>query len=715
MNTLLTSLLRDLTRHEGLALLAGALLTSAGIVCVAAATATILRHRSARARSLAWRLALCALLIAGAWKLAPDLSPTPVAVVEWQVDWSMLPAAPAVPMVSTPLVLPEPSLWERAADKFDTWAVPVWLGVAALWMAVRVCGVLFGLRALARRAHDAAPRVVESGGRAGLPESACYRVVEHLGSPMLTGWQKLVIWLPAEAETWDETRLQAVLRHEAAHWRRKDWPWQWVAQAAVCLWWWQPLAWLARRQLRMETEHAADDMAVAGSEQAADYARTLVEIAAGLPGRTKAALGVTMLGSDGVKKRVHALMRANRWRGRIGLGALVALALVAVTLSVLVATKVEFSPQKEMYRSVAKLVAGGNHVQDSNWKEQAQDFYGTIIETLESSEMRRRAIARLQALEPKLKTSEVEIRVAQSKGSAIFSVLATGEDPKFTRALLDALLDEFIAFRQSIREQAQGKTVKTLLQETVAKQKAMEDRNAALTLFAQKNNILTNTNGNNFLAQSLNNLQAQREQVRTQLTELKLFFEQSPKENWKPDIMRLSASTPARPLTQMEEVYLKTKSELFVLNNERDFLLKDHKADHPEVTVLDQKIAKAAHLLSSVSGQIREEMAASMSRLENQLTVLTSQIEEQEAAALDTGAKIARHAQLKEEAATAKQAYEKLFSQVQSYMAAFNHQHDYVAIQERASPAAYHTSGSGLLPIWKLWRKEDAPKQASAK
>lgn len=715
MNTLLTSLLRDLTRHEGLALLAGALLTSAGIVCVATATAMILRHRSARARSLAWRLALGALLVAGVWKLAPDWSPAPVAVVEWQVDWSMLPAAPAVPIVATPFVLPEPSVWERVANKLDDWVLPMWLGVAALWMAIHVWGVLFGLRALAQRAHDAAPHVAECGGKAGLPGGARYRVVEHLGSPMLTGWWKPVIWLPAEAEAWNETRLQAVLRHEAAHWQRKDWLWQWVAQAAVCLWWWQPLAWLARRQLRVETEHAADDMAVDGSTQAADYARTLVEIAAGLPGRTKAALGVTMLGSDGVKKRVHALMRANRWRGRIGLGALVALALVAVTLSVLVATKVEFSPQKEMYRSIAKLVAGGAYAQDSNWKEQAQDFYGTIIETLESSEMKRRALARVQALEPKLKPSQVEIRVAQSKGSAIFSVLATGEDPKFTRTFLDALLDEFIGFRQSIREQSQGKAVKTVLEEAVAKQKAMEDRNAALTLFAQKNNILANTNSNNFLAQSLHNLQAQREQARTQLTELKLFFEQSTKEDWKPDIVKLSASTPARPLTQMEEVYLKTKSELFVLNNERDFLLKDHKADHPELTVLDQRIAKAAHLLASVSGQIREEMKASMARLENHLTVLTSKIEEQEAAALDTGAKIARHEQLKDEAATAKQAYEKLFSQVESYMTAFNHQHDYVAIQERASPAAYHTSGSGLLPIWKLWRKEAAPTQASVK
>jgi hypothetical protein len=113
------------------------------------------------------------------------------------------------------------------------------------------------------------------------------------------------------------------------------------------------------------------------------------------------------------------------------------------------------------FRSQAKLVAGGQMaLNDSlNWKEQQQDFYGTIIETIDSEEMSRRALERVRALHLELKDKEcaVAIRVAQTKGSSIFTILATGAEPKYTRVFLDALLDEFIAFRQSIREQAQGK------------------------------------------------------------------------------------------------------------------------------------------------------------------------------------------------------------------------------------------------------------------
>ncbi len=138
------------------------------------------------------------------------------------------------------------------------------------------------------------------------------------------------------------------------------------------------------------------------------------------------------------------------------------------------ALRITGRPQE--FRSLAKLVAGGQIMTDDSihWREQQQDFYGTIIETLESAEMQRRALERVRALNPDLKDSDVVIRVAQTKGSAIFNILATGTEPKYTKIFLNALLDEFIAFRQSIREQAQGKVLQQFLMEIVSRQKKME-------------------------------------------------------------------------------------------------------------------------------------------------------------------------------------------------------------------------------------------------
>lgn len=101
----------------------------------------------------------------------------------------------------------------------------------------------------------------------------------------------------------------------------------------------------------------------------------------------------------------------------------------------------------------ARALVGSND--DSS--ELLADHYGTIIETLESAEMKRRAVERVRALHRELKETDVEVRVAQTKGSAIFNILVTGREPKFTRIFLDALLDEFMGFRRHLQEQL-GKT-----------------------------------------------------------------------------------------------------------------------------------------------------------------------------------------------------------------------------------------------------------------
>jgi hypothetical protein len=109
--------------------------------------------------------------------------------------------------------------------------------------------------------------------------------------------------------------------------------------------------------------------------------------------------------------------------------------------------------QKQQYISLAKLVETGQKesgTSDITYQEYLQDFYGTIIETLESSEMRRRAQARLRSLHPDFKESEVTIKVTNNKGSSIFNVRAFGSEPKYTRYYLDALLDEFMAYRGQV-------------------------------------------------------------------------------------------------------------------------------------------------------------------------------------------------------------------------------------------------------------------------
>ena len=137
------------------------------------------------------------------------------------------------------------------------------------------------------------------------------------------------------------------------------------------------------------------------------------------------------------------------------------------------ALRITGRPQE--FRSLAKLVEAGRFYEPpSNGRDQQANFYGTIIETLESAELKRRALERVRALNPDLLEVDVEIRVVQTKGSGIFNVLSTGPEPKYTKIFLDALLDEFMAFRQKIGEQAGGTGLQEFLEAVASQQKMME-------------------------------------------------------------------------------------------------------------------------------------------------------------------------------------------------------------------------------------------------
>lgn len=697
MNIWFEDLLRFLTQNPNLGLLASALLTSTAVVCVAEAVALQLRRRSARARSIVWRIAMVALLAVGVWRLMPEAAP-PVAVVEWRVSLpaAALPDEPAIPA----LVLPEKSAWQRGLMFLEGASIQIWLGTATmllLWRVVRAWAGLLWLRRRSDQAPDCIQRLLR---KMNAPDGMQCRVAQRLHSPMLSGWRRPVIWLPPDAARWDERRLGAVLRHELAHLQRADVAWHWLAQCTACLWWWQPLAWLAWRSLRNETEHAADDAAVLAGESMHDYARTLVEIAASLPSSLGKLPGVAMFGGESVQRRVRELMKASQWRGRIGVGALSMISLVAVILAVLAATKVEFKPQSPVYQSEARLVAGGRDDKTENLQAWRADFYGTITETLESGAMKRHALERIRALHPDLKDKEVEIHAVKIKDSTMFRVQALSEDRKYAQIFLDSLLDEFIAFRQSVREQSGGKDLQKLSKETAAAQKLMEEQLAQMTEFKRLNNLTALTTINNQVAAMLGKLQSQLEEQRFNLAELELTLRSVPAAMTMAQIK----VSDAQPLTQTEKDYIQAQSELRRYENELKYLTENHKPEHPLLAESKEKVARARFLLNALIEPLREEMTQRLESTRSKVTMLEKMVAIKQQEALEVGTKIAQYDKLDRQAKAAKETHDKLYERSKALQAQVGNT-DYVAIQERAKPAT-EVMQSGLLPVWKLWRNE---------
>lgn len=258
-----------------------------GTVLAAIATlpiAAVSRRTTAATRySLWWAVLAAVLAIPAAHALTTPAAPAAIAVAN--------PAIASLHAATPSLVAP---------DSRPLLVLPEGASVAAPWLAtLLLCVVGWRLIALAHAASRlrrvrarCAPlpgdveaqlpmwRAVRGRGRA--PQ---LRLTLDLSTPAVLGPldrdEAPIIALPLwTIETLDAESLDLIVLHELAHVERRD-DRDLLVQAAIeAVFGWHPAIWWAGRRLDAERERACDDMVVARTNRASQYARCLVGVAA---------------------------------------------------------------------------------------------------------------------------------------------------------------------------------------------------------------------------------------------------------------------------------------------------------------------------------------------------------------------------------------------------------------------------------------------------
>jgi TonB family protein len=288
-----------------------------------------LGRRSAATRH--WVLAAC---VAGAL-LVPLLRAAIPAPWAARFDWPgnepaavraeiVAPAEPASPTVTTTAVMPStptptirPAAWPWLRVASWAWAAGV------LVLAIRLAAALLRLRRLAAGGtpieDDAWRRAAEAIGAAlGLAAPVRLLVTEHPSLVATWGWRRPLVVVPREALGWPAERIHVVLAHELAHVARCDWRHQVAAELLTVLHWVNPIAWAARRRLRVESERASDDVVLALGIDAAAYADHLVDLARRLrPEPSRWLPAPAMARSSTLAERVRAMLDPTTIRGPV--------------------------------------------------------------------------------------------------------------------------------------------------------------------------------------------------------------------------------------------------------------------------------------------------------------------------------------------------------------------------------------------------------------
>lgn len=288
-----------------------------------------------------------------------------VPVFGWPVlpSWSGPPAcvpAEAAPAAAwSPGVAPPGVAMPAHADLASSGAALLPLAALAGTLALLSLALVRALRFARRlrRVPLAPPALQARADRVarelGLPRAPRVRVAALRIAPAVTAAPRPEIVLPAGLlARLPDAQLDALLAHELAHVKRRD-PWlRPLELLIVALWWWHPVAWWARRNLRAAEERACDALVLRHRpDRARAYADALVSAAAFLvPPRTEVPVLATGFGVRQLEERLTMILHGSPERplGRRALfaaGAVLGLALlVAPTSDVPAATPDDLAP-----------------------------------------------------------------------------------------------------------------------------------------------------------------------------------------------------------------------------------------------------------------------------------------------------------------------------------------------------------------------------------
>jgi beta-lactamase regulating signal transducer with metallopeptidase domain/HEAT repeat protein len=364
--------------------------------------AAVLRKRSAAIRQLVWVLALGILLVLPlvsqalpAWQVLPTWARwrTPKPLVNQTIgepreeanqrmELSELPLeftpptetntleSPAIaktPIDVEPIESPEPQVAttpeiSQAEPSSPAPAPPVagvlfWLTLAwAVGLIVCLLPLVLGRISLWRLARGAQRldgpwgQLIRKASRAlGMHSRPLLLMSHRQPMPMVWGVFRPKLLLPAEASNWSADRRWVVLLHELAHAKRRDCLAKLIAHVACGVYWFNPLCWMAFKQMQREAEVACDDLVVTAGHRPSDYAQHLLEIASGLNSGVLAAYSsIALARPSEIEGRLLSILDPKRCRRRMTARGLLIAALlmtaIALPLSIMQAAANDNKP-----------------------------------------------------------------------------------------------------------------------------------------------------------------------------------------------------------------------------------------------------------------------------------------------------------------------------------------------------------------------------------
>ncbi|NBV21219.1 MAG: hypothetical protein EBS05_04760 [Proteobacteria bacterium] len=394
--------------------------------------------------------------------------------------------------------------------------------------------------------------------------------------------------------------------------------------------------------------------------------------------------------------------------------------LVALTIILCVAGQAYIALNEPTeYSSFARMMVGGKmKLPDSGlFSEESMNFFGTQIELMQSEKIKERAHAAVKAAQPDLNRATVQLQVTQIRRTSIFQLKATSLDGAYAQAFLNALVDEYLAYKKEMRVVASDDTLASLTTKLLQQEKELKGEQDKLHLFKKDNNVALlqemGSAAGNYLARlttQLSDLQVE-EKVLAALTAEENVANQIKARGSESKVVNDSTTAGILPPAD----YLTAKQQVQLLKFQREEWGQFMRPEHPKMVKLGEDIARVEKLIEVYHQQSRDQLESARRSVRLRMTSVENAILTWEAKVLEANTRMADFDQHKANLARSQALYDQLLRLLQNVDVNKNLEPESIVTLERATLATAMNQlplklsvaatvglllGLGLLVIW---------------
>jgi polysaccharide biosynthesis transport protein len=353
-----------------------------------------------------------------------------------------------------------------------------------------------------------------------------------------------------------------------------------------------------------------------------------------------------------------------------------------------------------MWQSVKLRLPGSDYLTDDS-----QDYAATLNGVLRSDTLREQALELLKAstnaasiiLGKDGRPETVEVSVSGEARGSLYGIRAAGSNPWYTQTYLDALMEAYLQYVKTVRNQVSGDTLDSLSDQMQRYERELKSEQDTLLAFERTNNLAILQGEASVAGTYLTTL-------KTQLSDLQLqdrllndaTNSQDPGTNATLAVTAdMTTLLPQGTTTPQQQ----SLNELEMLKIQRARLSKYLRPKHPKMVKLDEEIARAEQMQQVYQRENRDQLNAERQANHVKSQNVEMSIQEWEAKVVKANAKLTEADGIKVNIQRAQNVYDQLASLVQNLSINRDMDQGTLTILQHATPTkrSYSSEKQGLV------------------